>query len=171
MILKVENSKIACFTGHRPDKLNGYNPKDNKELLWKLRSFVVQHIEEKNVKTFITGMALGIDTWSALIVLKLKEQYSDLKLIAAVPCQNHSDKWTKESRDQWQYIIDRCNEVVYVSNEPYTKWCMQKRNKWMVDKSDYVIAVWDESPGGTENCVKYAIKTEKEITYINPKKL
>lgn len=167
----MEKNKTACFTGHRPDKLNGYNPRDNKELLWKLRSFVVQHIEEKNVKTFITGMALGIDTWSALIVLKLKEQYPDLKLIAAVPCQNHSDKWTKESRDQWQYIIDRCNEVVYVSNEPYTKWCMQKRNEWMCNNSDYVIAVWDESSGGTGNCVKYAIKTEKEITYINPKKI
>lgn len=163
--------KTACFTGHRPESLNGYDPKDNKELLWKLRSFVIQHIEEKNIDTFITGMALGIDTWAALIVLKLKEKYPNLRLIAAVPCENHPAKWRKESKEQWQYIIDRCDEVVYVSDEPYTNWCMQKRNIWMCDNSDYVIAVWNGIPGGTGNCVNYARKIEKEITYLNPKEL
>jgi len=48
---------------------------------------------------------------------------------------------------------------------------MQKRNEWMVDHSDYVIAVWDGSKGGTGNCVKYAIKQEKEILQLNPKTL
>lgn len=162
-------NKITHFTGHRPDKLNGYSPNDNKQLLWKLNEVIIDHIETKGVSLFISGMALGIDMWSARIVLKLKEKYPHIQLICAVPCKNHPAKWGEESRKEWQYIIDRADKVVYVSNEPYTAWCMQKRNEWMSDNSDYVIAVWDESPGGTGNCVRYAVKIEKDITYINPK--
>lgn len=158
----------AHFTGHRPDKLLGYNPLDNKTLLWKLNEVIIDHIESKGVTTFITGMALGIDMWAAKIVLKLKEKYPDIKLVCAIPCQNHSGKWRTESKEEWQFIIDRADEVVFVSDEPYTVWCMQKRNEWMSDNSKLAIAVWDGTPGGTANCVKYA-KDKIKITYINPK--
>lgn len=72
-------TKTACFTGHRPNKLNGYNPKDNSEMLFKLRDIVVDHIENKEVDTFISGMALGVDMWASKIVLKLKETYPHIK--------------------------------------------------------------------------------------------
>lgn len=45
---------------------------------------------------------------------------------------------------------------------------MMKRNKYMVDNSDYVIAVWSGKPGGTGNTVRYAIKSRKEVYYIDP---
>ena len=45
---------------------------------------------------------------------------------------------------------------------------MQKRNEYMVDKADIVIAVWDGSSGGTGNCVKYAQKVGKSIVKLNP---
>lgn len=160
----------CCFTGHRPNKLGGYDPKteSNQKMLWKLKDEIVNHIELHNVDTFITGMALGIDMWAARIVLKLKETYPNIKLIAAVPCKNQYNKWHVKSQMEWQYIIDKCDKVHYVTNDEYTSWCMQKRNEWMVDNSDYVIAVWDGSKGGTGNCVKYAQKQNKYITTIKP---
>lgn len=161
----------CCFTGHRPNKLNGYNPTDNKELLFKLRDIVIDHIENKDVDTFITGMALGIDMWAGRIVLKLKEKYPHIKLVAAVPCKNQHNKWSQISKDEWQDIIDKCDKVHYVSEESYTHWCMQKRNEWMVDNSNYIIAVWDGTNGGTGNCVEYAKKVNKEITRLDPKTL
>lgn len=48
---------------------------------------------------------------------------------------------------------------------------MQKRNEYMTDNSDIVIAVWDGSKGGTANCVRYAKKLNKEIIVINPKEI
>lgn len=39
----------------------------------------------------------------------------------------------------------------------------------MVDNSDFVIAVWDGTKGGTANCVRYAKKLNKELVAINPK--
>lgn len=163
--------KTICFTGHRPNRLGGYDPSNEKNLkiLWKLRDTIERYIVEEEVITFITGMALGIDQWAAKIVLKLKEKYPHIQLIAAVPCKNHSNKWNEESKKEWQRIIDSCNLVYYVSDEEYTSWCMQKRNEWMVDNSDLVIAVWDGTRGGTGNCVKYAEKVGKEIYRIDPK--
>lgn len=65
-------------------------------------------------------------------------------------------------------IINESDEVYYVSEERYTHWCMNKRNEWMVDNSDLVIAVWDGTKGGTANCVRYAVKQGKEITKLEP---
>ncbi|WP_442636539.1 SLOG family protein [Rossellomorea marisflavi] len=166
-------TKSCCFTGHRPNKLHGYNPvtEGNSKMLWKLRELIIDQIENNHVDTFITGMALGIDMWAGRIVLKLKEKYPSIKLIAAVPCLNHSGKWNQASKNEWQHIIDKCDKVHYVSNEAYTAWCMQKRNEWMVDNADYVIAVWDGTKGGTGNCVNYARKKNKSITSLHPMSL
>lgn len=163
----------CCFTGHRPNKLDGYNPKSegNLKMLWELRKIIIDHIEGDKVDTFITGMALGIDMWAARIILKLKQTYPQLKLVAAVPCKNHPARWNQQSKDEWQAIVDRCDIVHYVSDEAYTAWCMQKRNEWIVDNSKYVIAVWDNTKGGTGNCVNYAIKKNKLISKLHPKTL
>lgn len=162
-------NKTACFTGHRPNKLGGYKPSENKELLWRLREVIIDHIENKGVSVFITGMALGIDTWAARIVIKLKETlYPHLHLVAAIPCKGQESRWLKESQEEYEWILDRCDDVYYVSNEPYTYSCMQDRNEYMVDNSDYVIAVWNMTAGGTANCVGYAVEKDKEIFYINP---
>ncbi|MGM7720592.1 SLOG family protein [Metabacillus sp. Hm71] len=166
--MNIENS--LCFTGNRPNKLYGYDPKSegNQKLLWKLRDEIINHIQIHNTDTFITGMALGIDMWAARIVLKLKETYPGIKLIAAVPCKNQTNKWPENSQKEWKSIIDKCDKVHYVSEEAYTSWCMQIRNEWMVENSKYVIAVWDGTKGGTANCVNHAHKQNKHITIIKP---
>ncbi len=140
-------------------------------MLMELRKIIIDHIENKNVNIFITGMALGIDMWAARIVLSLKNKYPLLQLVAAVPCKNQYRKWNDESKREWQRIIDKCDLIQYVSEEEYTPWCMNKRNEWMVDNSDYVIAVHDGTKGGTGNCVKYAQSKGKEITSLHPKTL
>ncbi len=160
--------KTCCFTGHRPNKLKGYNPEDNKELLWRIYKEVEDHIDNKGVITFISGMALGVDMWAAKMILRAKKYNPEIKLICAIPCANHASKWGKESQKEWQRIVDAADEVVYVSTEEYKPYLMQKRNEWMVDNSDYIIAVWDGTSGGTGNCVKYAEKIKKQITQIKP---
>lgn len=155
--------KAACFTGHRPNKLNGYEPSQNKELLWTIHECVINLIEKENIDTFINGVALGVDQWSAKIVLKLKEKYPHIKLISAVPCKNQHKKWKAASRKEWQYIIDNSDQVIYVTEEEYNSKCMQERNEWMVLNSEIVIAVWNGTSGGTGNCVKFAQQKNKRI--------
>lgn len=111
--------------------------------------------------------------WSARIIIALKESiYPHIKLISAIPCAKQYEVW-KDQRciDEWHFIVENADVVHYVSEEPYTPWCLQKRNEWMVDNSDYIISVWDGTTGGTYNCIKYARKYDKNILNIDPNSL
>lgn len=155
-----------CVTGHRPDKLYGYNLNDSryKKLFKKFKDLLIEDCTEA-----ITGMALGADTLFALAVIKLKQEGYDIKLHCAIPCRNHSKNWNNSDQTLYNYILKNADEVKLVSDEDYRPYLMQKRNEYMVDHADKVIAVWDGSKGGTYNCVKYAEKQDKEIIVINPK--
>ena len=155
-----------CVTGHRPNKLYGY---DLSDLRWqRLKEKFKQILKENNCDEAITGMALGVDTVFALAVLELKEEGYNIKLHCAIPCKNHSCKWMKESIDQYNDILSKADVVKLVSDEEYKPWLMQKRNEYMVDLADKIIAVWDGSKSGTANCVEYAKSKGKQIIQINP---
>ena len=53
----------------------------------------------------------------------------------------------------------------------YSPDCMDKRNRYMVDHADYILAVWNGCPSGTGNTVRYAHKKGKSIIVINPDSL
>ena len=153
-------------TGHRPNKMYGYNLSDSRwiDLKEKFKKLLV----ENGCDEAITGMALGVDTVFALAVLELKTEGYSIKLHCAIPCKNHSCRWIKESVDLYNDILSKADTVKLVSDEEYKPWLMQKRNEYMVNLADKVIAVWDGSNGGTGNCVKYAKKIGKEIIRIKP---
>jgi len=161
--------KVAV-TGHRPNKLWGYEYSHPKyvALGWALRNTLIS-LQADHI---ISGMALGVDTIFALVGLKLKSNaMPNLTIECAIPCTNHSSKWLKTSVDLYDSIIKRSDLITYVTQEPYTMSCMQRRNEYMVDNCDVLIAVWDGTPGGTANCVKYAIEKGIQIQYINPSKI
>lgn len=154
-------------TGPRPKKLWGYNYLNSQ---WQtLKEQFKQILINNNCKEAITGMALGVDTVFALAVLELKAADYNIKLHCAIPCRGHSSQWPKESIDLYNDILSKADKVTLVTDEEYKPWLMQKRNEYIVDTVDKLIAVWDGvSNGGTANCVKYAQKVGREIIKINP---
>lgn len=73
--------KVCCFTGHRPQKLPfGFNEEDERCVLLKdrLKGAIEMLITEHNITHFISGMALGVDIYSAEIVLSLKKSIRKL---------------------------------------------------------------------------------------------
>lgn len=156
-----------CVTGHRPDKLYGYDLSDIRYLFLKQR--IKKYLIEQNCTEGITGMALGVDMIFALAVIDLKDEGYDIKLHCAIPCLGHTSKWfDKKSIELYNYILSRADMVKIVSEKPYDRYVMQTRNMYMVDNADMVLAVWNGSNGGTKNCIDYAKNKNKEITYFNP---
>lgn len=157
--------KIA-ITGHRPNKL-GNDYTYQSDLSKKIIKVLQEQIDILKPTEMISGMALGIDTIWAVLAIK-----NNIPLHAAIPCEGHSNKWPQKSKDLYHRILQYKNcESVLVSEGHYTIWCMQARNRYMVDRCDFLIAVWDGTPGGTSNCVRYAEEQGKVILVINPKKL
>lgn len=164
------NQRACCFTGHRPQNLPlCFNEADEGcvKLKAALKAEIIRMIEENSVTDFISGMAIGVDTYAAEMVLELKEQYPQLWLECALPCENQAAKWKEADRDRYFDIISRCDKETLLQTR-YTPDCMQKRNKYMVDKSDYVIAVWDGTGSGTGNTVRYAQTKGKDVVILNP---
>lgn len=163
--------KTCCFTGHRPQKLGyGENSIQCDELKGRLEELIKNLIEKEGVTHFISGVALGVDTYAANIVLNLKAQYPGITLECAIPCETQAVKWNERDRDIYYDLIAKCDKETLLQQN-YTSDCMQKRNEYMVDNSDYVIAVWNGKPSGTGNTVKYAKKKNKIVLLVNPQTL
>lgn len=163
-------SYTACFTGHRPQSLMcGFDETHPACIKIKnqLERLIIGLIEKKNVTHFISGVALGVDTWAAEIVLELKDDYPNITLEAAIPCRSQADRWNIVSKKRYNRLLLLCDKVTYV-NEAYTKNCMMERNIYMVDNSDYVVAVWNGKPSGTGKTVEYAVNCGKDVFYVDP---
>lgn len=161
-------SSTCCITGHRPQKLSfGFNEshKDCIQLKSSIKSKIIDHVNCM-VNIFITGMALGVDMLTAETVLDLKTDFN-LQLVAAIPHIDQHKKWNAEYQTRYFEILS-CYDIVYIVRDKYTKDCFQKRNEWMVDNSQYVIGVYDDSiSSGSKNCINYAKKQHRIISIIN----
>jgi uncharacterized phage-like protein YoqJ len=162
--------KTCCFTGHRPVKfLFKYNEQHPDCI--KIKTLLRQEIEtaiRNGYDYFITGMALGVDMWSAEEVLQLRRIYPHIRLEAAIPCLNQERTWPFSSQQRYRNILNQVNTIHYVSRETYKPYLMLQRDEYMVDKSSLLIAVFDGSKGGTKHTFDYALTKGISIVRINP---
>lgn len=161
--------KSCCFTGNRPTRFPwGYD--ENDERCKRLKSEIYSETErliEQGYDWFISGMALGSDIFCAEAVLKLKEKYPSVGLECALPCPEQSKGWSAENVGRYKNIIARADRVTTVSPH-YTRFCMMKRNAYMVDNADFVLAVWNgERSGGTFRTLEKARVDEKPVKIVS----
>ena len=156
----------VSFTGHRPEKLPYFSEDDPMcvQLKERLKNRITRLIED-GAEEFCSGMALGVDTWAAEIVLELKEDYPQIRLTAVIPCPEQAIRWRDEDKARYQSILDRCDRSITTSPH-YTRGCMHNRNRARVDMCDVLIAVFDGTKGGTMMTVDYAKSRNKRIEMI-----
>ena len=164
----------ACaFTGHRPQKLPfGFNEEDPRCIALKavIETQIVNHIELYNVSYFISGMAMGTDIYAAEITLALRQKYPFIFLECVIPCETQTARWNLVWKKRYDHILAECNKKT-VLQQLYTPDCMDRRNRYMVDRANYIIAVWNGRAGGTQNTVLYAQNLGKRVSIINPNSL
>ncbi len=158
----------VCFSGYRPEKLPwGYDEEDGRCAALKARLYrAAETACAEGYRHFICGMARGVDTYCAEIVLSLRRQYPDITLEAAIPCPTQADGWTPRQQERWRDVVARCDFETVVQDH-YTAGCMQRRNRYMVDHASRLIAVFDGREGGTRRTVEYAMQRGLEIVYID----
>lgn len=146
----------CAFTGHR--NFDYYNE------IRSLERAVESAIINDDVDTFYNGMARGFDLAAAQTVIQLKRRYK-IKLIACVPFYGQKETLNAFDRKIYEEVLEHCNEIIVLSQD-YYPGCMYKRNRYMVNNCDMVIAYYRGKRGGTQYTVKYAEEQGKKIVYI-----
>lgn len=156
----------CCFTGHRPTKLPwGFDETDERCTALKKRILdAVETACEEGYTHFICGMAMGCDLYFAEAVLAAKERFPHITLEAAIPCLTQTDGWPDEQKERYARILAACDYETVVQ-EQYSRDCMQRRNRYMVDHAALLIAVHDGLPGGTRSTVLYAMR--RKLMVVN----
>lgn len=150
----------VCFTGHRPEKLTRSESAVKKVLEKEIRRAVAD-----GLNVFITGMARGVDIWAAQIVLMLRSEGNDVKLICSCPYDGFENGWNQDWQRQYRRILTAADLVKYICPE-YRRSCFQARNKWMVNHAVKVIAVFNGEKSGTKNTIDYAVKVGVSVVCI-----
>ena len=159
----------CCFTGHRPEKLPwGSNESDPRcvQLKERLQAAVEQAYAD-GFRHFICGMARGADFYFAEAVLRLREERQDVTLEAAIPCEEQAQRWREEERERYFRLVELCDYETMIQRH-YDRTCMQRRNRYMVDRSSRLIAVYDGMLGGTMYTVHYAMRAGVELVMLDP---
>jgi len=143
-------SKICCFTGHRnvPEELT-------LAIYTELEAVLTELIEKEDVRDFRAGGAIGFDTIAALVVLKLKLKYPDIRLHLFLPCHDQDKRFNSFQKSLYGFAKDEADSVIYVQKH-YSSTAMHKRNRALVDGSDFCVAFLRKSEGGTQYTVNYA---------------
>ena len=162
-------ANTCCFTGHRPEKLPwGSDETDPRcsALKRKIRD-AVESAYDGGMRHFICGMARGCDFYFAEAVLTLRREKGDVTLEAAIPCAAQSGGWPEADQVRWRSLLAQCDLETLVQ-EQYTKGCMLRRNRYMVDHSALLIAVYDGVSGGTRHTLEYAMRQKVPFLDIPP---
>lgn len=127
----------------------------------------IEQLIEKGYGHFISGGAMGVDTWAVEAVLKLKEKHSWILLEMVSLFDDQAKSWTVEYRQRHDSLFKKADIVTATSNSFY-RGCYHKRNRYMVDNADVVLACFDGKAGGTEVTMDYAEKNEVPVMILPP---
>lgn len=168
--------KRACLvTGPKPTRFK-FRYNETYALCKKIKKAMLGQFKrlyhEKGVRRFYVGGTIGVDMWAGEMLLQMKEQsaYSDIELIIAEPFPGHSAKWDIRSRKRLEHLRRNCTEC-HIIGERDCRESYIKRNCYMVEQSDFLVAVSDydgKAESVMPQIMDYAVRKHKPIILIHP---
>lgn len=159
------------LAGHRPPCLGGYGP--NRVSAWVesvLREVLADAHARHGVREVLTGMALGFDQIGARVAIEL-----GLPVIAVVPFRGQEARWPSAAQAAYRELLSRAARVVYLAGDlsgapsGAIRHALLHRNRWIVERSDVLVACWDgQSGGGTAHAVLIARRAGIPVAVIDP---
>ncbi len=136
----------TLVTGHRLFKLASY------DLDW-IKLAVAEALSDTEVPTYYgySGMASGVDLWFCKACIELGIPFE-----ACIPFEDQKLEMDHQEQALREQLIAAANKTSYV------------RNRYMVEKAQAGIVVWDGNKGGTHNVVQQMVEANKPFWWINP---
>lgn len=148
--------KTACVTGHRYITNNLINRKAVNHL-------IDLAITKDGIEHFYVGMSRGADFLFADVLSERK-----LNWTAIIPCTNQTHLWNESDREFHSQLVNKAEDMI-ILHEEYKHGVMHYRNQYMVNKSEILLAIYDNSEkGGTFHTVNLAIKQHLKVIQFHP---
>lgn len=147
---------ICCGFGHRVLLMDVEKP---------LRDVLERLVAERGVRVFYTGGMGEFDELFARTVRSMKREFPSLRLVLVAPYLTERlnlDKAFYEAQYDEILIPAELDGV-------HPKAAIGLRNRWMVDRSDIVIADLHRDFGGAMEAVRYAERMGKIVCKIKKK--
>lgn len=149
-------SKACCFTGHRKIEY------EEMPLLEEALRQEIEALIEAGYTIFYTGGAVGFDTLAAKAVLSLREAYPAVHLRLLLPCPGQESKWNLRQKREYHGILAAADSAEYIS-QAYSASAMHKRNRELVNRSQFCLCYLKNEKSGTAFTVRYAEKNSVKV--------
>lgn len=159
----------CAFTGYRPQKMAfGFDELDPRCVDFKERlKTTIEMLIWEGYSHFLSGGAMGMDMYAAEIVLELRKEYPWIGLEMVIPFDTQPDKWNELYQARYNILLEAADIITFTSHE-YTKGALFRRNRYLVDNADLLLAAYDGQPGGTQMTCDYARKVGVPVCQIRP---
>lgn len=141
---------ICCGFGHRMMLMDIEKP---------LREVLERLVEERGVRVFYTGGMGEFDELFARTVRSMKRDCPSLRLVLVAP-------YLTERFNMDKAFYEALYDEILIPAEldgVHPKAAIGLRNRWMVDRSDIVIAALHRDFGGAAEAVRYAKNRGKVV--------
>ncbi len=157
------NTKNVYINKEYTVAVTGHRKVDNKINISILKS-VFKKFVCSGYDTFLVGMAVGFDTLCFNALTEIRKEYN-IRIIACIPCEEQEKNFSLRQKIEYKELLNIADEKIILSKE-YTPYCMLKRNRFMVDNCNCLLAYLREEKGGTKYTVNYAQKKGVYIEFI-----
>ena len=150
--MEADREIACCFTGHREIPID-----DMGGIREHLKREIERLYTENRVTVFYAGGATGFDALASEAVIECRAVHPAIRLVIVMPHKEQASLWSAEKKEQHEHIKSSADEVICLA-EHYCRGCMQRRNRYMVDRSSVCICYLAQDTGGTAYTVRYARK-------------
>ena len=104
---------------------------NEEEIEGKLRPILIDLIENKNVETFYVGVKGQFDTLAHKMVVELHALYPHIQIMLVIAYNKDLERCIYPYDDFYFPPYSECG---------YKGWSLVRRNEWVIEASDYIVA-------------------------------
>lgn len=157
--------KVLAISGYKPFEL-GIFKKDHPSVQFIKVAFkkaLLPLIEEGLEWVLISGQ-LGAELWAAEVLFELQLDNPELKLAVITPFLDQQASWNENNKEWYESVLAQADFIDSVTKKGYEKpWQFRLKNQFFIEKSDALLAVYDEEKPGSPKYIVEAAKKKGEI--------
>ncbi|MCL2368266.1 MAG: DUF1273 domain-containing protein [Oscillospiraceae bacterium] len=145
--MKIENAicSVVCLQAYR---LGNGDLDLHRTMIGRLIERELQRVITGGSYIFRVGMTMGADIWAAERITRLRDSYyPEIQLHCYLSRETQADHWPADWRRQYLHVLAGADEVVFLQDK-YSKGCMARRSRAMMQGSGVLLAVHDNVAGG-----------------------